>query len=87
LFKWFAKAYINLFCLLLFFLALLLAFSIMAPPDGMHLRQSLTNQNIALALGCLSLYSLVIIVLKAFLFNLIGLTKSWGEFKLSMIFS
>lgn len=76
----------NLIAALMVTLALLLVLSIMAPPDGMHVRDKLTDQNKALIFGCLSIFFIMIVYIKAGLYSCAGFIKSPGDFKLRMIF-
>jgi hypothetical protein len=66
-------------------MALLLAFSILAPQEGMHVRDQFTKQNVAMALGCLSIFTILIVYMKASFYLCAGFIKSFGEFNLKMI--
>ena len=79
------RIYISLATIPFFILAMLMALSVLIPEEGQHVRAQLNNHSIILALGYLSTFTLLSIMLKAALLAMGGFINSVGEFKLRMM--
>jgi hypothetical protein len=85
LFRGFAKVYILLFSSVLLVMGLLLFLTVIAPEEGMGVRESVTGQKIVMVLGCLSIFIHIIALVRISLYATFGIIKSWGSFTLSMM--
>jgi hypothetical protein len=85
LFKKIALNYIRVFTWYFLLFVVLMMLVIFIPEEGMSVREKFTDQNLALALCCLSFFTIVLAFFKAACYAMIGAIQSVGEFKLKMI--
>ena len=85
LLKFFFKAIASWVTVGLVIFIVLAMLAIFEPQDGLHVRDQMTNANVARAIGLCSVLTLYTIMIRVFIYRSVGFIKSVGEFKLRMI--